>query len=57
MEELPFEEPEDKSLFDENNICYVQIKAGTDTLYVTVKYGGSFAYSSDGYVQPESFSD
>lgn len=57
MEELPFEEPEDKSLFDENNICYVQIKAGTDTLYVTVKYGGSFSYSSDGYDQPESFSD
>lgn len=57
MEELPFEEPEDKSLFDENNICYVQIKAGTGTLYVTVKYGGSFSYSSDGYVQPESFSD
>ena len=44
-------------LFDENNICYVQIKAGTGTLYVTVKYGGSFSYSSDGYVQPESFSD
>ena len=44
-------------LFDENNICYVQIKAGTDTLYVTVKYGGSFSYSSDGYDQPESFSD
>ena len=44
-------------LFDENKVCYVQIKTGTETLYVTVKYGGSFAWSSSGYVQPEKFSD
>ena len=44
-------------LFDENKVCFVQIKTGTGTLYVTVKYGGSFAYSSSGFVQPEKFSD
>ena len=42
----------DQDFTDENHI-----KAGTGTLYVTVKYGGSFSYSSDGYDQPESFSD
>ena len=44
-------------LFDENKVCYVQIKTGTETIYVTVKYGGGFSWSSSGYVQPEEFSD
>lgn len=44
-------------LFDENKVCFVQIKTETGTLYVTVKYGGSIAYSSSEFVQPEEFSD
>ena len=39
----------------ENGICYVQLKAGGKTQYITVKYQNGFATSPHGYVQPSEF--
>ena len=39
----------------EDDICYVQLKADGQTLYITVKYQDGFATSPHGYVQPEEF--
>lgn len=41
--------------FDENGVCFVQLKNGKETLYVTIKKGNGYAYSSNGFEQPESF--
>lgn len=39
----------------ENDICYVKLKAGGKTQYITVKYQDGFATSPHGYVQPSEF--
>ncbi|MCI7638921.1 MAG: hypothetical protein MSS60_03745 [Clostridiales bacterium] len=41
--------------FDDDSICFVQLKNGSDILYLTVKYQDGFATSPDGFVQPEEF--
>ena len=40
----------------ENGICYVQLKDGGETVYLTVKYQEAYGWSGDGYVEPDSFS-
>lgn len=41
--------------FNEDNICFVQLKNGKDTLYVTIKYDDGYAWSPSAFVQPEAF--
>ena len=41
--------------FNEEDVCFVQLKDGKKTLYVTVKKGNCYAYSPSGFVQPETF--
>lgn len=41
--------------FNDDGICFVQLKNGSDILYLTVKYQDGFATSPDGFVQPEEF--
>lgn len=42
-------------LFDENGVCFVQLKSGKDTQYLTVKWQNGYATSPKGFVQPETF--
>lgn len=37
------------------DICFVQLKNGEETLYVTVKYGNGYAMSPSAFIQPEEF--
>ena len=37
------------------DICFVQLKNGEETLYVTVKYGNGYAMSPIAFIQPEEF--
>lgn len=41
--------------FDEDGVCYVQLKTGSGDLYLTVKYQGGFASSPHSYLSPGSF--
>ena len=41
--------------FNEKNICFIQLKNGAETLYVTVKYQNGYAMSHSAFVQPEEF--
>ena len=41
--------------FNEENICFIQLKNGEKTMYVTVKYGNGYAMSPWAFVQPEEF--
>lgn len=41
--------------FNEDSICFVQLKNGKDTLYVTIKYDDGYAWSPSAFVQPEAF--
>lgn len=41
--------------FNEDSICFVQLKNGKDTLYVTIKYNDGYAWSPSAFVQPEAF--
>ena len=41
--------------FNDDGICFVQLKNGSDILYLTVKYQDGFATSPDGFIQPEEF--
>ena len=41
--------------FSENNICFIQLKNGAETLYVTVKYQNGYTMSPSAFVQPEEF--
>lgn len=41
--------------FDEDGICYVQITADDNTLYLTVKYNNGYASSPNGYISPREF--
>ena len=41
--------------FDAQNVCFVQLKNGDETLYVTVKYQGAYATSPNAFPQPENF--
>lgn len=40
--------------FNEDNVCFVQLKNGEETLYVTVEYGVGYACSSDSFIQPDT---
>lgn len=51
------EEIEITDRFDEDGICYVQLKTDGGALYLTVKYHGGFAASPHSYVSPKSFND
>lgn len=39
----------------EDGICYVQLKDGDDSLYMTIKHNGGFATSPHKYLSPDSF--
>ena len=39
----------------ENDVCYVLLKNGNKTLYVTVKYGNGYASSPHKYLSPAKF--
>lgn len=39
----------------EDNVCYVQLKDGDDSLYMTIKYGRGHATSPHKYLSPDSF--
>lgn len=39
----------------EDGFCYVQLHAGGDTTYLTIKYQDGYAMSPHGYIQPEKF--
>ncbi len=41
--------------FDDQGVCYVQLKNGKDTLYMTVKYQNGYATSPHSYPSPRSF--
>lgn len=41
--------------FDEDGICYVQLKADSGTLYLTVKYNNGYSASPHSYISPEEF--
>lgn len=41
--------------FNEDNVCFIQLKNGADTLYVTVKYDNGYAMSPSAFVQPWEF--
>lgn len=49
------QETEITDRFDEDGVCYVQLKTDSGTLYLTVKYGGGFASSPHSYLSPRSF--
>ena len=39
-------------LFDENGVCFVQLKDGKKTVYLTVEYDSCFSWSTECYLQP-----
>ena len=41
--------------FNEDAVCFIQLKNGKDTLYVTVKYDNGWTTSPRAFVQPEEF--
>ena len=50
------QEIEITDLFDEDGVCYVQLKNDSEIIYVTVKFKGGFAYSTKKFPDPDSFS-
>ena len=49
------EEIEITDRFDEDGVCYVQIKTDDGVLYLTVKDNGGYAISPHSYASPKSF--
>ena len=41
--------------FNSDGVCFVQLKNGLQTLYLTVTYQNGYATSPLGFVQPEEF--
>lgn len=41
--------------FDEDGVCYVQLKDGDDILYMTIKYQNGYATSPNCYIAPSEF--
>lgn len=41
--------------FNKDNICYVKLVDGDDSLYVTVKYNNGYASSPNKYISPREF--
>ena len=39
-------------VFDENGVCFVQLKDGKKTVYLTVEYDSCFSWSTECYLQP-----
>lgn len=39
----------------EDGVCYVQLQAGGETTYMTIKYQDGYASSPHGYIEPEAF--
>lgn len=42
--------------FNQDGVCFVQLKDGAKTLYVTVKYKNGYASSPNAFVQPDQWS-
>lgn len=42
--------------FNEDGICFLQLKNDDETLYLTIEYNNGYAYSSDAFIQPEEWS-
>ena len=38
-----------------DDVCYVKVQGGDETLYVTVKYQNGLAYSNERYVEEDEF--
>ena len=38
-----------------DDVCYVKVQDGDETLYVTVKYQNGLAYSNEKYVEEDEF--
>lgn len=49
------EEVEITDKFDDDGVCYVQLKTDSGVLYLTVKYNDGFAYSPHSYISPKTF--
>lgn len=43
------------SMFDENGVCYVLLKDGSNSRYMTVKHDGGYATSPHKYPNPDTF--
>lgn len=43
-------------LFDEDGVCFVELKDGADSVYLTVEYQAGFAWSTEHYIQPTEHS-
>lgn len=41
--------------FNSDGICFVQLKNGKESLYVTVRYQNGYSWSPNEFVQPEEF--
>lgn len=41
--------------FDKDNVCYVKIENGDETIYMTVKYQDGYSTSPDKYPDPSTF--
>lgn len=41
--------------FDKDNVCYVKIENGDETIYMTVKYQNGYCISTDKYPEPSTF--
>lgn len=41
--------------FDADNICYIQLINGDETLYLTIKYQNGYASSPNKYINPSEF--
>lgn len=38
--------------FNEENVCYIQLQNGEETLYVTIKYNDGYSISPYAFIQP-----
>ena len=41
--------------FNEEEVCFLQLRDGEETMYLTIQYQNGYAMSSLGFVQPEEF--
>ena len=41
--------------FDKDNVCYVKIENGDETIYMTIKYQNGYSTSTDKYPDSRSF--
>lgn len=41
--------------FNDDGVCFLQLRDGEDTMYLTIQYENGYSMSSFGFVQPEEF--